>query len=306
MSINYRDIVHPEDEKAMQQLQKTPGIKFIAEKIVNMGYERYYRNLYMADHVKLGPNQLPEIYNLLPPIAEKFGIDAPELYIEQSPILNAMTIGDKTPLIVINSGLIAALSKDELASVIAHECGHILCRHCLYKTILTILQRLVSMGSIGLGLDTLLAKPVILAALYASCYWSRRAEYSADRASLVYTEDIKLTHSSLLRLSAGPFDISKDINLESFAEQTQMQDAQVSSNMWDKIIYTLLISERTHPFATTRLAELDSWNKSEQYQIVINKLRTVSEQPMLNKCPSCGNEIDETCKFCKFCGYQIK
>ena len=75
MALNYRDIVHPEDEKALRQLQNTPGVKLIAEKIVNMGYEKFYRNLYMADYVKLGPDQLPEIYNLLPPIAEKLGIE---------------------------------------------------------------------------------------------------------------------------------------------------------------------------------------------------------------------------------------
>ena len=304
MSIDYHDIIHPDDEMAITQLKKTPGINFIAEKIVNMGYEKWYRNMHMADHVKLGPNQLPEIYDLLPPIAEKFGIDIPELYLMQSPILNSETIGDKNPLIIINSGLVAALSKDELACVLAHECGHILCRHCLYKTIMSVLQQLVSATGkfVGLGL----AQPVMLAAFYASCYWSRRSEYSADRASLVYTEDLNLTHSALLRLSAGPLDISKNINLKSFAEQTQLQDAQESNSTWDKIIYTLLISDRTHPFTTSRLAELDSWNNSEQYQTVMTKLKEPSESPASNKCPNCGSAIDDTCNFCKSCGHKIR
>ena len=306
MALNYRDIVHPEDEKALRQLQNTPGVKLIAEKIVNMGYEKFYRNLYMADHVRLGPDQLPEVYNLLPPIAEKLGIEVPELYIQQQPVPNAWTVGDKHPLIVLYSGLITAMTKEELASVLAHECGHILCHHCLYKTVLSLLQSLAVMGGIGLGVDTLLSKPLILAALYASCYWSRRSEYSADRVALIYTEDIELNKSALLRLAAGPRSVSENINLERFAEQTQMQDDQVANSMWDKILYTILVSEKTHPFMTTRLAELNAWGKSAQYRMVLDGMKNKSLVSSGAKCPGCGAEIEDAWKFCRHCGYQLK
>ena len=304
MALNYRDIVHPEDEKALRQLQNTPGVKLIAEKLVT-GDERFTRSLYMADSVKLGPNQLPKIYNLLPPIAEKLGIEVPELYIKQTSELNAMTLGDKHPLIVIYSGLVSALTREELTAVLAHECGHILCHHCLYTTVLNLLKKLSEIGSNYVGIP--FSSQILGAALYASYYWSRRAEYSADRAALVYTEDLDLTKTALIRLAAGPLEVSKDINLDSFAVQTQMQDNQVSgSGIWEKIKYMLTVGLYDHPLMTTRLAELNDWGKSAQYRMVLDGMKNKSIVSSGEKCPGCGMEIEDAWKFCKHCGYQLK
>ena len=304
MALNYRDIVHPEDEKALRQLQNTPGVNLIAEKLVTSG-ERSTRNLYMADSVKLGPNQLPQIFNLLPPIAEKLGIEVPELYIRQTPELNAMTLGDKHPLIVVNSGLVSALSKEELAAVIAHECGHILCHHCLYTTVLKLLVKLSEIGSNYVRIP--FSGEILGAALYASYYWSRRSEYSADRASLIYTEDLELTKTALIRLAAGPLEVSKDINLDSFAEQAQIQDNQVSDgSIWEKIKYVLTVGRNDHPLMTTRLAELNAWGKSAQYRMVLDGMKNKSLISSGAKCPGCGTEIEDSWKFCRHCGYQLK
>ena len=103
MALHYRDIVHPEDEKALRQLQNTVGVQMLAEKIVNIGAERFMHHQHMADAIKLGPNQLPHIYERLLPIVEKFGIPEPDFFLEQNPTVNAYTAGDKKPFIVVYS-----------------------------------------------------------------------------------------------------------------------------------------------------------------------------------------------------------
>ena len=40
MALHYRDIVHPEDEKALHQLQNTVGVQMLAEKIVSIQAEK--------------------------------------------------------------------------------------------------------------------------------------------------------------------------------------------------------------------------------------------------------------------------
>ncbi len=47
---------------------------------------------------------------------------------------NAYTYGDTKPFIVITSGLFETFPDELIPTVIAHECGHILCHHTLYTT----------------------------------------------------------------------------------------------------------------------------------------------------------------------------
>jgi Zn-dependent protease with chaperone function len=66
---------------------------------------------------------------------QKIGIEMPELYLELNRDPNAYTYGTEKFTLVINSGLIECLQDDEIYAVLAHECGHIACKHGLYHTI---------------------------------------------------------------------------------------------------------------------------------------------------------------------------
>ena len=307
MAINYRDIVHPEDESALRQLENTTGVKLLAEKLVSIGAERYLHNQYMADCLRLGPQQLPEIYERLLPIVHKFGIPEPEFYLQQTPVLNAWTAGDKKPFIVVTSGLVSALKKEEFDSVVAHECGHILCHHCLYKTVLSILQLMLEQTSQGISASVpglnLLAGPVLSGAYYAANYWSRRSEYSADRASVIFTGDELITQKALLRIHAGPSPITDNVNLEAYIEQSKQIEEEQADSSWDKFLSMLLIKDRSHPFGTTRLAEIRKWANSAQYRTVLANL----DKPYSSlTCPNCNHEIDGTWKFCRYCGQKVQ
>ena len=76
------------------------------------------------------------------------GITEPELYVYNDPMINAYTYGETRTFIALSSSLVERMSKEELKGIIAHECGHILCRHMLY---LTMYETLKEMG-VFLGL----------------------------------------------------------------------------------------------------------------------------------------------------------
>ena len=63
----------------------------------------------------------------------------PDLYIWQMPLTNAMAIGSKKPIVVLNSGTVSLMDEHELRTVLGHEAGHILSDHVLYQTALYIL-----------------------------------------------------------------------------------------------------------------------------------------------------------------------
>lgn len=104
-------------------------------------------------------------------------------------------MGDTRIFITLTSNLVEMMSEEELKAIIAHECGHILCRHVLYHTVVRWLQS----GVAYLGLLGTIAAPVE----YAMLYWSRKSELSADRAASFITSPDVLA-STMARLAGGP------------------------------------------------------------------------------------------------------
>ena len=153
----------------------------------------------MASAIRLSPTQLPELYDRLPPICEKLGIEEPEFYLQMDPQPNAWTSGDTKIFITVTSGLVEMLSEKELDAGFAQECGHILCRHVLYHTV----ARYILSGVDALGVLGTLTVPV----QYAILYWQRKSELSCDRAASIVT-DPETVASTMARLSGGPISIT--------------------------------------------------------------------------------------------------
>ena len=134
MPIDYKPFIHPEDRDALEKLKAVPLLDSAVKKYMQVFTEDMFRGINMASKIRLGPSQLPEIHSLLRVTCETLQIPEPEFYLEMDPVPNAYTYGDTKPFVVINSGIVDLLSTEELKAVIAHECGHILCRHVLYHT----------------------------------------------------------------------------------------------------------------------------------------------------------------------------
>jgi Zn-dependent protease with chaperone function len=144
MLIHYQEFIHPEDETARRRLEAVPGFRTAVKWLMGIGVETLCHGLFMAEKIRLSSTQLPELYNHLPPICQRFGIAEPEFYLEAGPP-NAYTLGDTHTFLVITSGLLSHVKNDdELIAVLAHECGHILCRHVLYKTMASMMLNTVS------------------------------------------------------------------------------------------------------------------------------------------------------------------
>lgn len=258
--------------------------------------ENLMHGLYMAQNIKLSHTQLPEIYDLLPPICGRFGIDLPEFYLTMDPSPNAWTIGDKRKFIVLTSGLLDHITdKRELQSIIAHECGHILCRHVFYNTIAMLL---VKCGE-SMGLAQVVIAPIMLALKY----WQRRSELSADRASVVYIGEPETPSRALLRICGGPAKLTENINLSEYAEQSKAYDSLLATSKWNKFLQNMAIMDADHPFAAVRIREILSWAASPQFVRLKDDMAKAKEFPL---CPRCGKRVAASAKFCKYCGNNMK
>ena len=287
------EFIHPEDAAALRQLENIPGFPAIAKKILELGYEKVKYGLNMASTIRLSPTQLPELYNRLPPICERLGIKEPEFYLEMDPIPNAYTSGDTRVFIVVTSGLVEMMDEEELDAILAHECGHILCRHVVYKMVAEYLK----LGLDALGILGVAAKPVE----YALLYWSRKAELSCDRCASIITSP-EVVSRCMARLSGGPKSITNDINVQQWAKQADQYDVIKNDGVWNKTLQLAVTIGRTHPFSAVRVREILKWGNSSQYR---NLMQNLNAQQSAKKCPKCHKGVSEDWAFCKYCGAKL-
>lgn len=290
--INPSDFIHPEDAAALRMLESIPGFPALVKKFLQIGLEQMQYGVNMASTIRLSPTQLPHLYNHLPPICKRLGIAEPEFYLEMDPTPNAWTFGDTKIYITITSGLVELLNDEELDAVIAHECGHILCRHVLYHSLAEYVLR----GVDSLGLLGKLALPFEVA-LY---YWYRKSELSCDRAAAIATSP-EIVASAMARLSGGPKEITSKINLKEWMKQADIYDQIYNDGMWNKTLQISVTMARSHPFSAVRVREVMTWGDTEQYRRIKNYLLSAPERV----CPSCRHPIDSGWKFCKYCGHKL-
>lgn len=287
------EFIHPEDAAALRQLESIPGLPALVKKLLSLGFEQMQYGINMASAIRLSSTQLPELYKHLPPICSKLGIEEPEFYLQMNPMPNAWTFGDTKIYITITSGLVDLLDDDELDCVIAHECGHILCRHVLYHS----LARYMLSGIDSLGILGSLAIPV----QYAILYWSRKSELSCDRCGSIITSPDTVART-MARLSGGPKQITQNINMLEWASQADKYEIIRNDGLWNKALQLYVTMGLDHPFSAVRVREILKWEQTTQYKSLVQNLMLQSSDKI---CPKCSKHVDVQWKFCRFCGQQL-
>ena len=168
---------HPADRAALNALRAIPGFDQVVRKVASFFGERGVRQLFLANAVRVGPNQRPKLWAQYQEVLATLDWkEVPELYVTQTPLVNAAAVGFDKPFIVLNSGMMELLNDEERRDILGHELGHIMSGHTTYTTIAIII--------LTLGLNNLpfLAGIALLPFQLALMEWYRKAEFSADRA----------------------------------------------------------------------------------------------------------------------------
>ncbi|HXT47080.1 MAG TPA: M48 family metallopeptidase [Gemmatimonadaceae bacterium] len=251
---------HPADRAALQALRSIPGFDEIVRKVMGLIGERGVRLFFTADAVRVGPRQRPKLDALYSEVIETLDWpERPELFVSQTPFVNAMAVGFQKPFIVLNSGALGILDREEQRVLIGHELGHIMSGHATYTTIALILLNAGFTAIPGLGL---IALPVQLALLE----WYRKAELSADRAGLLASQDPPVTMGMYLKFAGGNSG-DDETSLDEFL--IQAEEYESGGHAIDGLFKVLNVIFRSHPFNTARAAELQRWQKSGAYERII-------------------------------------
>ena len=266
MAIDYKPFIHPQDRDALNKLQAIPGLDTLMRKFMQSVTEDMMHGINMASKIKLGPSQLPDLYAILRETCGVLQIPEPEMFLEMDPIPNAYTYGDTKPFVVVNSGIIDLLSKEELRAVIAHECGHILCRHVLYHSLASLLV------SAGGGIGGLFGLGIISEPLqWALMYWIRRSEFSADRVAAYVTQDADVVARTMMRLAGGGTRITENVDMEQFVNQAADYQHFINASGKSKLLQNWMIKDMSHPYPAVRAAEVKKWFAGQRSRLAAGR-----------------------------------
>jgi Zn-dependent protease with chaperone function len=251
---------HPADRAALQTLRSIPGFDEAVRKIVGTLGERGIRLLFQANAVRVGPTQFPLLHGLMTEATATMDWpEAPEVYVTQTPLVNAGAVGVDRPFIILNSGAVSLLDTDELRVLLGHELGHVMSGHALYRTVLILL--------LELGFQNLpfLAGVALLPIKLALLEWYRKSELSADRAGLLTSQDQTAAMRVFLKLAGGGNLQQMDLN----AFMQQAGEYEERGGALDTIYKILNTLGATHPFNTLRAAELNRWVDGGAYARIV-------------------------------------
>lgn len=255
---------HDFDRKALQTLEKTPGLDYLIKKFWELALEKQVRIIHTGSGIRVTPGSVPEVYEIFSEACSVLDIkDKPDLYISRGLDINAFATGVEKHIIVINQGTIEMLDREELLFIIGHELGHIKSKHMLYKSMASLMNTGFSMIN---PVANLLSKGIQLALMH----WSRMAEYTCDRAGLLTCQNPDKAFMALIKLSGLPSKYySPQIIPEFIAQAKEMEEFLKQSNL-NKLNDFLLSYHSTHPWTVLRAAELMKWIDNDSYSKLLD------------------------------------
>ncbi len=263
--LNKNDYIHPADAKAMAALKAIPGVDSALKKLLAWTGESAIRVSFMASAVKVTPKQCPDLYAKLEVACNTLGVEMPDMFVQQNPIVNAFTGGVEKPIIVLHSALVERLNDEETLAVIAHEVGHIHSEHVLYITAARLMEFLLNRSIAALVPGSEIIKLVVSMGIASALLaWARRAELSCDRAALLVTQEPHVIGRTMMKLAGGTFASKIDYDL--FLEQGREFKKQYDESRLDRFWADVMNSGLSHPFPIWRVAEILEWVETGEYE----------------------------------------
>lgn len=311
---------HPRDKATLAALRKAPGLDWVFRKFNEYGGDRAGRLYCLSDTVRVDRNQCRDLHQMLVECCAVLDMPVPQLFIDQRPLANAFTFCVESPIIVLYSGLIDLLDEEEWRVVLGHELGHIKAGHVLYRQIAEFLANLLMrLGGRTFGL----AQGLGMGLFYAFFHWYRQSELTADRASLLVTQDITMVLNTEMKLAGGSCKLYAQMDKDAFLQQGRDYEemGRDALNSFFKMGQTL---HTTHPFPAVRAMEIDAWAKGDEYASILNGVYAkISDPPRLTTetftetftdtppddgrtCPNCKATIlYRAFVFCPECGANL-
>jgi len=203
------------------------AIAFIFAAVMNIGSYWFSDRIVIAMYRgrEIGPQDDPELYQIVQHLAREHSIPMPKLYVIPSESPNAFATGrnPQHAAVAVTAGIRRLLNRRELEAVLAHELAHVVNRDILISSIAATLAGAIMMlanmaqwamifggghrddrenGASGLGLlFSIILAPI--AATLIQMAISRSREFQADETGARISRDPEALASALQKIAAS-------------------------------------------------------------------------------------------------------
>ncbi len=208
----------------------------------------------------------PDLYRLVQELAGRAQLPMPRVYLMDNPQPNAFATGRDPDhaAVAVTTGLLNALSREEVAGVIAHELAHIRNRDTLIMTITATIAGAISMlaqfgmfftgnrdNNNGMGIVGTLAMVILapIAAMIVQMAISRTREYAADRMGAQIAGEPMWLVSGLQKIENAAHQIPNEAAEHNPATAHMFIINPLSGQRMDNLF-------STHPATENRIAAL--------------------------------------------------
>lgn len=259
------DYEHPGEKAAMAALRKLPLLDLVVAKYMDISTKSDLWAECAGNNFRITEKTNPRIYQLYQLALAR--LDMPReypLYSQLDYQYNAYAAGAKENFIVVNSSCISDYSDGEMLQLLGHELGHIKSGHVLYYNLAYSLNSiLASFGG--------LARGAAVGLQFAIMDWSRKSEYTADRAGLIASGDMDATLSQTMKM-LGQSDCIDLIDFSWEKVIKQAEDFELgNADLVGKLLYANFTLTASHPWSILRLKQLCEWKQSGGFDAVIQK-----------------------------------
>jgi Zn-dependent protease with chaperone function len=256
---------HPLDHESQEQLKALPGVDKVLTKLLEYSQEAFGEPFFAMSCLQASEKQYPDLFVKLQVVCQTLGLlNTPTLYVAPEGLISSSTWGtysggiDK-PFIVFPSALLDRLTEEEVLAVLAHEVGHLHCNHQALKVAADFLQ-LIKGKTVKKSPMMALLENITPPVQNALLIWRSKADFSADRTSLLVLQEPRQIAQLLLK-QAGGTDPSK-ARLDTFLNQADNFERQPLLN-WLEKSWPLQICSQLPAMAVWRMSEILAWTSEE-------------------------------------------
>ncbi|CAN5554525.1 hypothetical protein BH11MYX1_BH11MYX1_04830 [soil metagenome] len=201
--------------------------------------------------VKVTDQQFPRVYEAAKKAGAMLGVRVPAIFAAPSSSAAGKAIKIKvlgtedSPHWIVNLELAEKLDENDLVAAIAHELAHVQNGHILYATALHYLNNSAAF----------FVRWVIQPAVMTLQAWSRRAEVTCDRASLIAVRDLDKVLTSMVKLELG---LEKDSAFDAAEYLKSLPDVKKGIGRYAEVF-------RSNPYVPKRVQALRLFADSALY-----------------------------------------
>ena len=99
--------------------------------------------------------------------------------------------------------------------------------------------------------------------------------------------------------------MTKDVNFVAYEQQASELEQSTNESALGKLMDTMLVKDRTHPFGTVRMGQITLWGNSANFRMAVEKMNNQQTIGNTSICPNCQRDVEGDWKFCNFCGQKL-